>query len=89
MIEIRRFYEEKKNADLVIVKAWYGSDSNKINVKKQLSASLDNNKLNLLVSNKIAGDPHPGMKKKLRIDYKYKGKKNTLIYSEGETINLP
>ena len=80
---------EKKEPVLGIIKAIYGTQKIK-DVTEELTKMIINNKLETtIVYNKMKGDPDPGTRKVLIIDYKYKGRKLTKYYNEDEKIIIP
>lgn len=81
-------YKIGKN-NLKIVYADYGSPDRKITITNELNASIIENKLNIVLSNNIAGDPHPGVRKKSKIIYKYNGEEHTTEADEDQIIKLP
>jgi len=72
-----------------IIKAIYGAGDKTIDITTQLRNQIKNNRLIMDVSNKIAGDPAPGAKKKLHIEYRVYGRKQSVDYDEGVGFNLP
>lgn len=74
---------------LELMEAFYGSPNKTIEVTKQLEEKIIDNKLNFIVSNEIAGDPDPGIVKKLRIIWQYSGEVLEKEFDEGQIVNLP
>ena len=78
---------------LKILKAIYGNPPEKIDdVTNALQRNIVNNKLKMLVSNKMKGyhdDPDQGNEKTLTVEYSFKNKKHKKNYKEGKLFNLP
>ena len=73
-----------------IIKALYGSPSNRIDVTFQYTRQIKNNKLDVVVSNKLAeNDPHRGVAKILKITYIHEGISYEKEFTEGVRIQLP
>lgn len=62
---------ENKNETkkLKIIKAIYGSADKNIDITEKLNSMIVGDKLEIVVNNDIAGDPHKGIGKELEIDY--------------------
>jgi hypothetical protein len=77
--------------DLEVLEAFYGAPNNMVLVTDYLNESISDDKLNLVVSNKIVNgdDPALGIKKDLIIKYQFRGKISQKTFKEDETINLP
>lgn len=77
--------------ELKIIKAIYGTSTNQVDVFTQVIGMLNDNKLQLTVSNALSekGDPHPGIVKELQLSYSYQGKSFDKTYKEGENVSLP
>lgn len=91
IILIPRIYNliKIKNRKLKIIKATYFTDSRSINITNELNNAIEDNKLKIVLSNNIAGDPHYGVVKKGKIKYKIKGHEKEKEYKEGDIIELP
>lgn len=74
---------------LKILNAEYGIQDKFINITNELNNSVENNKLRLVLSNNIAGDPYVGINKIGKIEYKFNGNKFEKEFKEGETMELP
>jgi len=73
-----------------IIKATYGTNDNKIDVTKEYISKIKDNKLDITVTNEIAkGDPDPGVKKNLTIEYIYNGEKQKKTVKEQARVQLP
>jgi hypothetical protein len=72
-----------------IIKAEYGTNKKSLDITKQLTTSIHNNELHVLVSNDIAGDPDEGTPKFLKVKYSYQGKIFEKEIPEGTTFNIP
>ena len=80
---------KKKTAILELIKATYWTPDKKLDVSKELRSLIKNNKLEVVASNKIKGDPEYGIVKKLTIEYIYDGIKITKEYEEGDKVIIP
>jgi hypothetical protein len=85
---IYRYYKYKKNK-LRILDATYGIDSKFINITNELNKAVIDNKLKIILSNNIAGDPHKGKVKKGKIKYSFNDKESEKEFSENDLIDLP
>ena len=86
--KIYKFIQLRKNK-LKIVKANYGSDSKKIEITDELNNAVEDDKLKIVLSNNIAGDPHRGVKKKGEIKYKFNNEIKEKKCNESDLIELP
>lgn len=78
------------NFPLDIIEASYGTDQRSMDVRSQYLKKIINGKLDVLVSNEIAGrDPHEGKGKKLKIKYIYNGEIKDEEFLEKSRIKLP
>ncbi len=75
--------------ELKILVARYGMDSTFLDITDKLNQAIINNKLKIVLSNNIAGDPIPGKVKKGTLEYRLGNKKITKEYIEGNVIDLP
>jgi len=78
-----------RKSPLEILKAEYGTSNKKLDVTKELRQRIDCNKLDLIASNEIKGDPDFGKVKKLTIEYKFDGIFVTKQFSENERVVIP
>lgn len=78
-----------KRRELRIIDAWYGKGDQKINITRELNNAISENKLKLVLSNNIAGDPAFGVEKEGCINYIYNKKELRREYKENEVIDLP
>jgi len=74
---------------LKIVKAIYASNRNSFNITRELNNAIQGDKLLIILSNNIAGDPDYGVTKTGTVKYRYNGKIEEKKYREGEVISLP
>ena len=73
-----------------ITEVRYGSNANSIDVTHQYIEKVRNDRLDIVISNEIAGnDPDPGVQKNLRIIYFYDGKRFEREFKENARIQLP
>lgn len=64
---------QAKDKRLEIIKAIYGTQKAEYDVTEELNNRIVDNKLEIVASNEIAGDPDPGTEKKLIIQYRING----------------
>lgn len=83
----RKFIINRRN--LKILDAEYGIQDKFINITNELNNAVENNRLKLVLSNNIAGDPYVGKNKIGKIKYKFNGNKFEKEYKESEIIELP
>ena len=74
---------------LEILNAIYKTDNNQVDVTQQLIERVVDNTLAVKATNELAGDPHPGVVKKLVVKYRYDNKISELKVNEGEILKLP
>jgi hypothetical protein len=74
---------------LKILRAYYGLGDKFIDITNELNEAIIDNKLNIVLSNNIAGDPYVTKVKIGKIKYQFDGKENYREYREGEVIELP
>lgn len=75
--------------ELFILDAVYKTDKVAQNVTENLNSKIVDGKLNTAATNDIAGDPAPGVKKTLELQYRYNGVLYEKSYNEGDTVTLP
>ena len=75
---------------LLIIEAKYGAKDSFFDVKNIISKMIINDTLSICASNELAGDPINGVPKKLYIEYKFEGDKNSkyIEVNESETISI-
>lgn len=71
---------------LKIISAIYGTPKNSIDVTKSLNQLIKDNRLEIVVSNEIGGDPDQGTIKDFKLVYELNGEKQTREYKEGEKV---
>ena len=74
---------------LEILKATYGLGPTIIDITANLKKAVIDNKLKIVLSNNIAGDPLFGKVKRGVIEYKIGYRKTTKEYIEGDVIDIP
>ncbi|MDI1254542.1 MAG: DUF3395 domain-containing protein [Flavobacterium sp.] len=74
---------------LKIIEAKYFTTKAEIDITTQLQNKVTDNSLKLKATNAIAGDPDPGIKKKLKVKYSFDGKTYEEEFKENEIMNLP
>lgn len=80
---------KNRNRKLKIIKAIYYTDAHSIDITDELNNAIENDKLKIVLSNEIAGDPHRGVRKKGKIKYKINGQEREKEHQESEVIELP
>jgi hypothetical protein len=78
--------QPKEVTSLKVIKALYGTPKNSIDATKVLNLLINNNRLEFIANNEIAGDPDVGTVKNLSITYEINGKEYTKIYNEGDKV---
>jgi len=81
--------ESRPKSDLVLIKADYGIQGQRIDVIKQLNAAIKGSKLNIYVGNQLAGDPCLNIPKDLVVRYQYKNHELEKTVPEGTILDLP
>jgi hypothetical protein len=83
--------QERRNnrRGLVVLQARYGKDGRSKDITDPLNAAIVDNRLEMTLSNDIAGDPAPGTPKIGNIKYRYKGRIYEKEYVETEVVKLP
>jgi hypothetical protein len=79
----------RRNNKLKILEATYYTDKKSLNITQELNESIYDNKLKIILSNDIAGDPDVGTRKKSKIIYKINGEKREIELLERDLIDLP
>ena len=77
-----------KVAGISIISARYYTDDYSMDVTDALRLKLTQSGLDVMVNNKIAGDPHIGMPKKLYLKYSLNGRAQEMTAVEGEKVIL-
>ncbi len=77
-----------KNRGLKILEAQYGTTKRSIDITWELNNAVKDDKLKIVLSNNIAGDPHPGKRKKGKVKYKLDGRVYKKDYNEDDLIEL-
>lgn len=88
VFKIYLFVRVRRNK-LQILTAIYGKNSRIVEITNQLNNLVENDKLKVVLSNALAGDPLYGKPKMGKVKYQYNGKISEKEYIEGETIELP
>lgn len=84
-----RFNAILKRRSLKILSAKYGANDSYVDITEELNKAVVDNKLAILISNEIAGDPIPGIRKVATVHYEYNGKKENINKNEMEVLVLP
>lgn len=74
---------------LEIIEAKYYTQAKSVDVTALLREKIQNNKLSIFASNDLAGDPHYGVVKKLKVKFSYGGETLEKEVNEGDTLRLP
>jgi hypothetical protein len=78
-----------KESQLEIIKAEYWTTNERMDVTEELRKKIIGNKLEVIASNAINGDPDVGRVKKLTIEYRFDGITVTKEFKEGERMVIP
>jgi len=81
--------EAKSATGLKIISAFYGKNDTYIDVTNNLNEAIKDNKLSIIASNDIAGDPIHGTPKELKVVYSLGYGIETIVLKEGELLTLP
>jgi hypothetical protein len=79
----------KKPIGFEIIEAKYWTPKVHKDITQKLIGMIKNNKLEVIASNEIDGDPDVGTRKKLTIKYRHNGMDLIKEYNEKEKIELP
>jgi len=74
---------------LTICKATYGVPGRTVDVTSKLAARVSAGKLKFGAFSSLAGDPAPGIVKRLCVEYETAGKSGTAELRDGDTLRLP
>lgn len=74
---------------LEIIKAEYWTPKARFDITEELKRKIADNKLEIIASNDIKGDPDPGTVKKLSIEYKFNGITLIKEFTEGDNVVIP
>lgn len=88
MEEVEKMFPKQIPSTLKIIKAIYGTTEKSIDIAKELTEKIVNGRIEIKVSNEIAGDPIPGTKKTLKIDFIKDGKTITQTVKEGDELKI-
>lgn len=83
-----RFVKVKRRR-FKVIKATYGAGNHWLDITNELNDAVFDNKLSIVMSNNIAGDPLYGHQKSGKITYEYDGEKFERTFIEGQVIVLP
>ena len=78
-----------EESPLEILKAEYWTQKKRLDVTEELRKKITTNKLEVIASNDIKGDPEFGTGKKLTVEYRFDGITVTKEFTEGEKIVIP
>ena len=85
-LEISYNKQPKEITSLKVIKALYGTPKNSVDATKLLNLLINNNRLEFIANNELAGDPDVGTIKNLAITYEINGKVYNKIYKEGDKV---
>lgn len=74
---------------LKILSAKYGASETFVDITSELNKMVKGNKLVVLISNSISGDPLPNIGKRAIVTYENSGKKKTVEVNEGQILSIP
>jgi Domain of unknown function (DUF3395) len=81
---------DAQTGKLQINRAVYGKGGSGNDVTQRLQRMIQNNTLNVLVTNiNMGGDPNKGADKTLKVDYTYRGQRLQAVVNEGDRLKLP
>lgn len=80
---------EGGGGELVVVSARYGIGDDWADVTRELSEAVIGASLRRMADNSIAGDPAPGHRKRLEVEFQHRGRTHRRVVREGETLVLP
>ena len=79
----------KQQSPLEILSAIYKTSQKEIDVTPAVRQRVVDNKLTIMSSNEIAGDPDPGVVKTLVINYRIGRNNSEVKVTEGDTLTIP
>ena len=74
---------------LEIIEATYGSEAHNIDVTNILRSLVESGKLRVFASNRLAGDPHPGVVKMLNVKWRADGPEKQTNVEENKLLEIP
>ena len=81
--------DTNEKTDFEIIKATYWTQKVHKDITEKLREKIKDNRLDVIASNDIDGDPDVGTRKKLTIKYRHNGMDLIKEYNEKEKIELP
>jgi hypothetical protein len=78
----------RPSGGLRIIEALYGARGHRVNVAHKLNSLIKRGHLNVYVGNQLGGDPCPGVKKDLVVQYTLRGLLRTVVVTEGDDLVL-
>lgn len=91
-IMLSRILQKNKNKDkrLKIIEASYYTDNlHSLDMTRELNNAIENDKLKIVLSNNIVGDPEKTKKKSGKIRYTINGKESLREFQEKDLIEIP
>jgi hypothetical protein len=89
LLRVYKKYFVLRKRNLRVLDAWYGTNEKNINIARELNDSIVDNKLMIVLSNNISGDPISGVEKAGYVKYNFNGKEFDKRYKENEVIEIP
>jgi hypothetical protein len=86
---IDNLFKAKGTSGLKIISAYYGKNDKYYDITETLNKQLIDNKLVIIATNKIAGDPIPGVPKELNVVYSFNNEIFKTVIPEGKTLSIP
>ena len=87
-IKIYHNFSRRKNK-LKILEATYYTDKKSLDITQELTDAIYDDKLKIVLTNEIAGDPDVGTRKKAKIIYKINDEKKEKEYLERDFVDIP
>lgn len=79
-----------QNGPLKINHAYYGKNGAGRDVTGRLRRMVVNGTLDVKITNdNMGGDPNKGADKSCKVDYTFRGQRNTTVVKEGDRLKLP
>jgi hypothetical protein len=88
MDHVEKMFPKSNHSSLTIIKANYGTAEKSIDLSKELTEKIIDGRLEIKVTNEIAGDPTPGKNKFLIVEFIKDSKTKTLTLKEGDDLIL-
>lgn len=89
MPKVYNVFKIRKQKLKIIKAIYYTDDLHSTDITNELNNFVENDKLKIVLNNKIADDPHKGTEKNGKVKYKINGIEKEKEYKENEIIELP